>query len=258
MKRWLFLAGAIAAVAIAERRWPLRRRRESDARHVARDVAMAVMSVAATSAAQSIVLRRELQRVAGRRVFLPRTIVAFLALDYMLWIWHHMNHVIPHLWRFHRVHHVDLDLDAATGARFHFGEMTLSVLFRWIQLRLLRPDRIALSAWQTALLASIFFHHSNLRLPERAERMIAFVLVTPRMHGIHHSTVHGETNSNFASLLTWWDLLHGRFRFDVPQERITIGVPAYQQIEDVTLPKIVALPLRDTSRDWLLDQAQEL
>ena len=156
------------------------------------------------------------------------------------------------------MHHVDLDLDAATGARFHFGEMTLSVLFRWIQLRLLRPDRIALSAWQTALLASIFFHHSNLRLPERAERMIAFVLVTPRMHGIHHSTVHGETNSNFASLLTWWDLLHGRFRFDVPQERITIGVPAYQQIEDVTLPKIVALPLRDTSRDWLLDQAQEL
>jgi sterol desaturase/sphingolipid hydroxylase (fatty acid hydroxylase superfamily) len=158
---------------------------------------------------------------------------------------------VPALWRFHRVHHVDLDLDAATGGRFHFGEMSLSVFFRWIQLRLIGPDPLAVSLWQTMLLASIFFHHSNTRLPEDFEVALARVIATPRLHGIHHSIVKSETNSNLASLFTIWDILHGTLRLDVPQEKITIGVPAYQQPDEVTPERVLTLPLRSTKRDWL-------
>jgi sterol desaturase/sphingolipid hydroxylase (fatty acid hydroxylase superfamily) len=252
--------GTIAAVVIAERRLPLRRRREPFARHAARDVAIAALSALATRQSQSAFIDPLLRRLHSERLGLLgalelpaplRVTAGILLLDYTLWIWHGLNHRMPSLWRFHRVHHVDLDLDAATGARFHFGEMTLAALFRWLQLRLIGPDPLAVSVWQTMLLASIFFHHSNTRLPERADRALAHVFVTPRMHGIHHSTVEHHTNSNFASLFTWWDILHGVFRIDVPQDDITIGVPAYQRPEQVTFPRALALPLQATKNDWI-------
>lgn len=209
---------------------------------------MALMSTAATMATQSVILKPALRRLERRGPL--RVIANVLMLDYSLWIWHWLNHRVDFLWRFHRVHHVDLDLDAATGARFHFGEMSLSTVYRWLQIRVIDPDPRALSIWQTMLLVSIFFHHSNTRLAENADRLLSHVVVTPRMHGIHHSIIARETNSNFASLFTVWDMLHGAFRIDVPQQTITIGVPAYQQEEDVTLDQLVVMPLRDTSGDW--------
>ena len=245
----LMILGVIGAVVYAEHRWPLRRRRERLARHVARDAAMAAMSTAATAVVQSVVLRPALRRLRSDRNPL-RLLIQILLLDYTLWMWHLLNHRVPLLWRFHRVHHVDLDLDAATGARFHFGEMSLSTLFRLLQMLVIRPDPRALSIWQTMLLSSIFFHHSNTALPEDVDRTLAHVVVTPRMHGIHHSTRERETNSNFASLFTFWDAIHGVLRLDVPQESITIGVPAYQREVDVTLDRLVVLPLRVTTGDW--------
>lgn len=242
--------GVIASVMVAERLWPLRKRREESARHVARDAAMAMMSTAATTAVQSVILKPALRRLRSRRQPL-RVFAEVLMLDYTLWLWHWLNHHVPLLWRFHRVHHVDLDLDAATGARFHFGEMSLSVLFRLLQVRVIRPDPLSLSIWQTMLLSSIFFHHSNTRLPEDVDRALARLFVTPRMHGIHHSTAADQTNSNFASLLTVWDAMHGMLQLDVPQEAITIGVPAYQLPEDVTVDKLIVMPLRDTDADWI-------
>jgi sterol desaturase/sphingolipid hydroxylase (fatty acid hydroxylase superfamily) len=241
--------GAIAVAMYAEHRWPLRRRRERLTRHVARNAAMAAMSTAATALVQSVVLRPALRRLrSDRNPF--RIVIQILLLDYTLWIWHLLNHRVPALWRFHRVHHVDLDLDAATGARFHFGEMSLSTLFRLLQVLVIRPDPRALTIWQTMLLSSIFFHHSNTSLPEDVDRALAHVVVTPRMHGIHHSTEERETDSNFASLFTFWDAIHGVLRLDTPQESITIGVPAYQHEKDVTLDRLVVMPLRDTNDDW--------
>ena len=256
--------GVIAVVMVAERIWPLRKRREESASHVGRDAVMAMMSTAATAAVQSVVLRASVWGPASagtpraeagghprsRTCHPLRVLAQILMLDYTLWLWHWLNHRVPLLWRFHRVHHVDLDLDAATGARFHFGEMSLSVFFRLLQVSVIRPDPIALSIWQTMLLCSIFFHHSNTRLPEDVDRAIARIFVTPRMHGIHHSTAADETNSNFASLLTIWDAMHGMLRLDVPQDAITIGVPAYQDPEDVTLDRLITMPLRDTDTDW--------
>ncbi|MCA1674752.1 MAG: sterol desaturase family protein, partial [Actinobacteria bacterium] len=100
----------------------------------------------------------------------------------------------------------------------------------------------ALSIWQTGLLVAIIFHHSNIRLPVGLERWISRILVTPRMHGIHHSIVADESDSNWSSGLAIWDWLHGTVRLNVPQDAIEIGVAAYRSPHDVTLPAILAMP----------------
>ena len=174
-----------------------------------------------------------------------------LLMDYTLYVWHVLTHRVPTLWRFHAVHHIDLDLDASTAVRFHFGELTLSTPWRVAQVVVIGTSPLALSIWQTGLLMSILFHHSNVELPLRLERRVGRVFVTPRMHGIHHSQVRDETDSNWSSGLTLWDWLHGTLRLNVPQRAITIGVPAFQDPDDVTLPKMVALPFVPQPPHWV-------
>jgi sterol desaturase/sphingolipid hydroxylase (fatty acid hydroxylase superfamily) len=258
--RTFFIAAtAFVALVAIERRRPLRKRREPEVRRVARNVSAGAVAAAVTAALQIPLLAPAARKTFEQRLGLihqlplPRPVriaAGVLLLDYTLWWWHWMNHKVPFLWRFHLVHHVDLDLDASTALRFHFGEMALSVLFRAAQFRILGIDPIAASLWQTALFVSILFHHSNVRLPDGVERQLSRCIVTPRMHGIHHSTVRGETDSNWSSLLSCWDFLHRTFRLDIPQDAITIGVPAWQDPRELTLEKILAMPFRRQRDDW--------
>jgi sterol desaturase/sphingolipid hydroxylase (fatty acid hydroxylase superfamily) len=260
---WITIGAAVTALGaltLAEVRRPLRRRqREPKSRRVARNLALATVTAATTALVQIAVLApvaRETQR--DRRGLLYRTrlprplrvVAGVLLLDYTLWWWHWMNHEVPLLWRFHLVHHVDLDMDASTALRFHPGEMGLSIFYRALQFRVLGIDPLAASIWQTALLVSILFHHSDLRISEHIERHLVRWIVTPRMHGIHHSDRREETDSNWSSLFSWWDFLQGTFRFDVPPERITIGVPAWQDAKELTLGSILEMPLRRQKEDW--------
>ena len=183
---------------------------------------------------------------------LPRTlhvILAIVLLDYTLYVWHVLTHRLPWLWRFHLVHHVDRDLDASTALRFHAGELALSVPWRAMQIAAIGVPPGALLVWQNMLLLSILFHHSNVELPVDVERLVARLVVTPRIHGIHHSIVPAEMNSNWSSGFTVWDYLHGTLRLDVPQQAITIGVPAYPAPADVTLANSFALPF-GAQRPW--------
>ncbi|HEX6283735.1 MAG TPA: sterol desaturase family protein, partial [Pyrinomonadaceae bacterium] len=122
---------------------------------------------------------------------------------------------------------------------------------RVLQVRLIGVSPLSLSVWQTFVLLSVLFHHSNVRLPIEAERKLNRIFVTPRMHGIHHSIVKEETNSNWSSGLTIWDWLHGTLRLDVPQDEITIGVPAYQDPEELKLPQILEMPFVEQRPTWL-------
>ncbi|HLJ73763.1 MAG TPA: sterol desaturase family protein, partial [Thermoanaerobaculia bacterium] len=169
-------------------------------------------------------------------------IAGILLLDYTLWWWHRANHVVPALWRFHIVHHLDRDLDVSTAVRFHFGEMALAAFFRAAQVRVLGVDRDALAWWQRMLLLSILFHHSNIDLGPDADSQLVRLFVTPRMHGIHHADVLEQTNSNWASLFAWWDMLHCTFTYGVPQQSITIGAPGGNR--DLPLGRLLALPFR--------------
>src|SRR5579859_3670499 len=114
-------------------------------------------------------------------------------------------------------------MDASTALRFHFGEMIASVPWRAVQVVGIGVSPLALSVWQTATLVEIIFHHSNVELPRELERWLCLLIVTPRMHGIHHSTVPEETDSNWSSGLTLWDWLHGTLRLDIPQDAIIIS-----------------------------------
>src|SRR6266480_1655759 len=139
-------------------------------------------------------------------------VATFLLMDYAYWWWHWANHMVPMFWRFHNVHHTDLDLDVSTAARF----LSLAVMLFGIA-------PIMLMIFFIALEAATLFHHSNWRLPIKLERFLNMIVVTPRMHGIHHSIVQRETNSNWGTIFCWWDKLHRTLRRDVPQDQITIG-----------------------------------
>ena len=134
--------------------------------------------------------------------------------------------------------------------RFHFAEHLLSIGWRAAQIVVIGADPLAVWIWQMALFVSILFHHSNVRLPPRLERAIVRFVVTPRMHGIHHAQREEWTNSNWASILTCWDFLHRTLRLDVPDEAITIGIPAYDDAREVTLGRILALPFRRQRSAW--------
>lgn len=187
-----------------------------------------------------------------QRIPLPRwleTLLGVLLLDYSLYMWHVLLHRVSALWRFHVVHHADLDLDATTALRFHFGELALSIPWRAAQVVSIGVRPQVLQLWQQLTLASILFHHSNLRLPLGLERRLAWILVTPRMHGIHHSIVKEEMNANWSSGLTVWDRLHGTLRLNVPQDTITIGVPGYRDPKELMLGHILAMPLQNAPDD---------
>lgn len=180
-------------------------------------------------------------------------VLAFLLLDYLLYVWHWLNHRVPFLWRFHNVHHTDLDLGVTTAFRFHFGEMLLSALFRVAGVVAIGAGPVAVLVYEVAFEASVAFHHSNWRLPFWLERPLSWVVVTPRMHGIHHSIVRRETDSNYSNLFTVWDRLHRTIRLNVRQDEVTVGVPGYQEDDDNhTLLGLLTLPFRRQRSYWTL------
>jgi sterol desaturase/sphingolipid hydroxylase (fatty acid hydroxylase superfamily) len=255
----LAVAG-MAALILLERRAPLRRQTQREPVRSVRNLLMGALSMAVVALAEGPLVSRLADVVERRRwglvqrLNLPtplRDVLAILGLDYTMYVWHVLTHEVPSLWRFHLVHHVDLDLDSTTALRFHAVDMLISIPWRAAQVVVLGASPSALAAWQGFFFASVMFHHSNLRLPARLERLLAAVLTTPRMHGIHHSAVRDETDSNWSSGLSLWDHLHGTFRMDVAQREIRIGVPACRDPSDTRLGASLAMPFRRQRDAWV-------
>ncbi|MCB1726887.1 MAG: sterol desaturase family protein, partial [Gammaproteobacteria bacterium] len=144
--------------------------------------------------------------------FWVATLVAVVALDFVIWLQHVMVHAIPVLWRLHRVHHADPDYDVTTGARFHPIEIILSMLIKFATIAVLGPPVVAVILFEVLLNATAMFNHGNVRLPEAVDRVLRLFVVTPDMHRVHHSVEDDETNSNFGFSLPWWDRLFGTYR----------------------------------------------
>ena len=182
-------------------------------------------------------------------------ILGFLIMDWAYYWWHYANHLVPVLWRFHNVHHTDLDLDVSTAARFHFGEIALSVPFRAAVVAFVGVPFLTLLIFELVFESATIFHHSNWRLPLGLERALNRVIVTPRMHGIHHSIVQRETNSNWGTIFCWWDKLHRSLRRDISQDEITIGVAGFREEGELTVGKLLVLPFRE-QRAWRLPNGE--
>jgi len=245
------LAGACVVLVIAERRWRLRPAAEPGTRRILRNLA-----VGATTAMVAIVANAPvavaLARLVERRGWgvvqqfhlppLVSTVIALLLMDYTYYLWHVALHRVPLLWRTHVAHHADLDLDTSTALRFHFAEVLASIPFTCAQIAAIGLTPSLFSIWQVWFGLCVLFHHSDVNLPLSWERILSRFLMTPRLHGIHHSMVPEETNSNWSSGLAIWDVLHGTQRRNIPQSEITIGVPAFRTPAAVTLPRVLAMP----------------
>ena len=159
-------------------------------------------------------------------------VLTFLLFDLSFYYWHRANHMVPILWRLHVVHHLDPDLDVTTAYRFHLGEVALSAAFRALQVLLIGGPVWAALAYEVAFQLNTLFQHSNVRLPIRVERWVNLVIVTPRMHGIHHSKMKHETNANWSSVFSFWDRLHGTLQLNISQAQIDIGIAGYARPAD--------------------------
>lgn len=257
----LLVLGEFCVLVALELRRPLRASAEPKLKRVARNLAVSSIGAISLIIAErplvqplsEFVQRRELGLL--KQLPVPSWLELVLAvslMDYTLYLWHRLMHRWAWLWRFHLPHHVDLELDASTALRFHFSELVLSVPWRAGQIVLIGVSPWSLSIWQTALMLSILFHHSNVRLPIEVEKRLSYLIVTPRMHGIHHSIIRDEQDSNWSSGLTIWDLLHGTLKLNVPQSEITIGVPAYRENREVVLRSIVMMPFKKQPPTWKL------
>lgn len=173
----------------------------------------------------------------------------FLLMDLTFYYWHRINHEVHLLWRFHSVHHIDPDLDVTTSMRFHFGEVLLSTGFRAVQVILIGVAPLTYVVYESIFTLATMFHHGNIRIPVNMERKINRVLVTPRMHGIHHSVVRSELNSNYSVIFRCWDALNRSLVLNVPQSAITIGVGRFQRPDDNDVLRLIKLPFGSFKRE---------
>lgn len=176
--------------------------------------------------------------------------IAFLLFDWSFYWWHRANHRVPLLWRFHNVHHTDPDLDVTTAFRFHAVEIAYSAAFRVMQVLLIGPAAWMYFVYELVFQVNTLFHHSNVKLPLQVERIVNWVFVTPRMHGVHHSNFHNETDSNYGTVFSWWDRLHRSLRLNVQQRKIQIGVPGYSLPEDNRPIRLLRMPFHQQRIYW--------
>jgi sterol desaturase/sphingolipid hydroxylase (fatty acid hydroxylase superfamily) len=243
---------------VAETRAPLRQRVRPRAERLGVNVLLAVIAALVVRLAV-VPVGLAVAAVAERRGFgllhwlaLPTTIAwiaGLLLLDYTMYLWHRLNHRVPLLWRFHLVHHTDLDLDVSTALRFHAGELLLSCGWRAAQVAVIGPPVALVIVFEVVFETATAFHHSNWRLPLALDRALAALVVTPRMHGIHHSTLEAETNSNWSVMLSCWDRLHRTLRLERHGEPpLVIGLPAYRT--PLGAWRLLALPFARQRPAW--------
>jgi len=263
---WSRLAGALlpavfVSLLALEAIRPLRRRTRPTLHRLVINLCISALAFAAGVLVVRPVAVAAMQWAAGQRFGLlnlvpmprpARVALGFLLMDLTFYYWHRANHAVELLWRFHNVHHVDPDLDVSTSFRFHFVEVLYSAAFRAVQVSLIGTSLLIYALYEMVFQICTMFHHSNLRLPIRLERWLNKVFVTPRMHGIHHSAIEQETNSNYSVVFRCWDALHATLRLNVPQADITIGVPAYLRREDNRPWNLLVAPLRKQRSYWYL------
>lgn len=154
------------------------------------------------------------------------TLIAIIILDFAIWAQHMITHKVPFLWRFHRVHHSDRDIDVSTAIRFHPVEIAFSMGLKVALVYALGPSAFAVILFEIILNGTAMFNHANIRLPLGLDRMIRLILVTPDMHRVHHSDKRSEHDSNYGFALSIWDRLFGTY---IPQPKLghddmTIGL----------------------------------
>ena len=175
---------------------------------------------------------------------IPATVVV---LDLAIYLQHVLFHAVPILWRLHRMHHADLDVDVTTGARFHPIEIVLSMLLKFGVIATLGASPLGVLVFELLLSTGSLFNHGNLRLPLRADGILRWIVVTPDMHRVHHSAAPEETNRNFGFTLSWWDWIGGTYRAQpaAGHAGMALGIAQFRNVRDLRLDRLLLQPLLD-------------
>lgn len=173
-------------------------------------------------------------------------VLSVVILDFAIYLQHVLFHAVPGLWRLHRMHHADLEIDVTTGLRFHPIEILLSILIKFSVVAVLGAPALSVLIFEVVLNASSMFNHSNVRIPFGIDRVLRWLVVTPDMHRIHHSILTRETNSNFGFNLPWWDHLLGTYRAqpEAGHQGMTIGIEQFRDPRELGLDQMLLQPFR--------------
>ncbi len=173
-----------------------------------------------------------------------KAILAFVFFDLWMYLWHRANHRVKFLWRFHRTHHTDCEMDTTTAIRFHPGEIALSFLARFAVIPLLGISYLYLVIYEACLQPIILFHHSNVAFPERWDRIFRACIVTPNMHRVHHSQEGPEFNSNYSSVFSFWDRIFATFKRREDTHKIIFGLKILQDTKWQGLKGMLITPFK--------------
>jgi sterol desaturase/sphingolipid hydroxylase (fatty acid hydroxylase superfamily) len=174
-------------------------------------------------------------------------LLGVLLLDLAIYLQHRVFHYVPVLWRLHRMHHADLDVDVTTGARFHPIEILLSLGIKFVVVVSLGAPPAGVLIFEILLNATSMFNHSNVRLPVWLEPVLRALVVTPDMHRVHHSILRPETDSNFGFNFPWWDRLFGTYRPqpEAGHDAMTLGIEQFRDSKEQRLDRMLTQPFRD-------------
>jgi len=253
--------GCLAALWTWETIHPFLARPRGRIRHAAHNVAIAVLNTVVLAmvfagATVGVANWTAYQRVGLLHLFelpaLLRLLLAILLLDAWLYVWHWANHRVPLLWRFHRMHHADDEMDVTTATRFHLGEHLGSATLRLGLIPLLGIEAFHLLVYETVVVAVTMFHHANISLG-RWDAALRWLIVTPDMHKIHHSDLPTETNSNYSTVFSWWDRLARTFRMRKDCSTLQFGLDEFrdkrwQTVGGMLQTPFIQPPLREDGR----------
>lgn len=253
--RLLIFVAIFVLVALSEHAWPRRPRRQ--ARWTRWRINMGLLGIdilaqrfTLGAAAVTMAVYAQLQGwgLFNLQAWPPwlSAVTGFVVLDLAIYLQHRLFHRVPVLWRIHRVHHTDLDLDLSSGFRFHPLEILLSLLYKVVLVAALGVSPVVVLVFEATLSAAALFNHANLCLPARLDAALRWLVVTPDMHRVHHSVVPAETNSNYGFFISLWDRLFGSYRAQPAAGHVgmEIGLRDYQREDRLGLWQLVLIPFR--------------
>lgn len=251
MTRLMFFAGGIILFLLLEWFMPYRKPTESKVKRSFINLSLGGMNSLLLAALFGSVMAASLAYEGHHQwgllyqVALPfwmKILASVVILDFLLYVWHVLNHEVPFFWRFHRVHHSDRNMDVTTATRFHVGELAMSSVIRIVIILLLGVGWLDLLVFDSLVMLSTQFHHSSLKVPAGFESVYWLLFVPPSMHRIHHSVIIKERNTNYGAIFSLWDRLCGTLLNGVDQAGIRIGVGAYPRQADLTLSRLLIMP----------------
>ncbi|MEZ4754428.1 MAG: sterol desaturase family protein [Bdellovibrionota bacterium] len=173
-----------------------------------------------------------------------RIVLALVLFDLWMYLWHRMNHRVKFLWKFHRMHHSDSEMDVTTGLRFHPGEIILSFCARLIIIPLIGINFSELIVYEVLLQFIVLFHHSNISINKSIDKVFKLVFVSPHMHKVHHSDIQTETDSNYSSVFSVWDRVFGSLNNREDTENISFGLKEFNKDSDQEVVGMLKTPFK--------------